>query len=114
MKTEKIIVCALVGLVVITALVYRMTRKVEVYENTVAKMQYDRAIEDNKNLQGKMDSSVAALTDSIAILNEMVADKENQLQSLKIKRNEKTNRVSNLGTVDLTKFITDLYKDSIK
>lgn len=114
MKKEQVIICVFVALLIITALVYRMTRKVEVYSNTVAKVQYDQAIEENKNLQLKMDSTIKSLNDSIIILKEMVDAKNTQIQSLKTKRNEKTNSISKLSTVDLAKFITDLYGDSIK
>lgn len=116
MKKQLLILGALtVSISIIGFVLYKKNKDKVVYnDTTAAQIEYKNALENNKQLQAKMDSTVLALTDSIVILNGMIDTRNNQIQTLKNKRNEKTNNIAKFSTIDLTKFISNFYKDSVK
>lgn len=85
-----------------------------VNDSTIMQMEYQDAIKKNKNVQAEKDSIINRLNDSIIVLNAMVDTKNTQLQTLKNKRNEKNNNISKFSTIDLSKFLSNFYKDSVK
>lgn len=116
MKKQLLILGALVvSISIIGFVLYKKNKDKVVYnDTTAAQIEYKNAVEQNKRLQAQMDSTVAVLTDSIIVLNAMVTTKNNQIQTLKNKRNEKTDNISKFSTIDLTKFISEFYRDSVK
>ena len=59
------------------------------------------------------DATVSMLTDSIATLNEQLTYSESKLTEIKNKRNEKTLRINKLTTDELSRAITNNYKERI-
>lgn len=116
MKKQLLILGALVLSIAVIGWVYYQRKKNTVIYNdtTSAQIDYKNAIEQNKKIQAEKDSTINALTDSIIVLNAMVSTKNTQIQNLKNKRNEKTNNISKFSTIDLTKFISEFYRDSVK
>ena len=116
MKKQLLILGVLVLSIAVIGWVYYQKKKNTVIYNdtTSAQIDYKNAIEQNKKIQAEKDSTINALTDSIIVLNAMVSTKNTQIQNLKNKRNEKTNNISKFSTIDLSKFISDFYKDSVK
>lgn len=116
MKKQLLILGALVLSIAVIGWVYYQKKKDTVIYNdtTSAQIDYKNAIEQNKKVQAEKDSTINALTDSIIVLNAMVSTKNTQIQNLKNKRNEKTNNIAKFSTIDLTKFISEFYKDSVK
>jgi hypothetical protein len=116
MKKQLLILGALVLSISVIGWVYYQKKKNTVIYNdtTSAQIDYKNAIEQNKKIQAEKDSTINALTDSIIVLNAMVSTKNTQIQNLKNKRNEKTNDIAKFSTIDITKFITNFYKDSVK
>jgi len=116
MKKQLLILGALILSISVIGWVYYQKKKNTVIYNdtTSAQIDYKNAIEQNKKIQAEKDSTINALTDSIIVLNAMVSTKNTQIQNLKNKRNEKTNDIAKFSTIDITKFISDFYKDSVK
>jgi uncharacterized protein HemX len=116
MKKQLLILGALVLSISVIGWVYYQKKKNTVIYNdtTSAQIDYKNAIEQNKKIQAEKDSTINALTDSIIVLNAMVSTKNTQIQNLKNKRNEKTNDIAKFSTIDITKFISNFYKDSVK
>jgi len=116
MKKQLLILGALVlSISVIGWVLYQKGKNTVVYNDTTsAQIDYKNAIEQNQKVQAEKDSTINALTDSIIVLNAMVKTKNNQLQTLKTKRNEKNNDIAKFSTLDLTKFLSNFYKDSVK
>jgi uncharacterized protein HemX len=116
MKKQLLILGALVLSISVIGWVYYQKKKNTIIYNdtTSAQIEYKNAIEQNKKIQAEKDSTINALTDSIIVLNAMVSTKNTQIQNLKNKRNEKTNDIAKFSTIDITKFITNFYKDSVK
>ena len=116
MKKQLLILGALVLSISVIGWVYYQKKKNTIVYNdtTSAQIEYKNAIEQNKKIQAEKDSTINALTDSIIVLNAMVSTKNTQIQNLKNKRNEKTNDIAKFSTIDITKFISEFYKDSVK
>ena len=116
MKKQLLILGALVISISVIGWVYYQKKKNTIIYNdtTSAQVDYKNAIEQNQKIQAEKDSTINALTDSIIVLNAMVSTKNTQIQNLKNKRNEKTNNISKFSTIDLSKFLSDFYKDSVK
>lgn len=116
MKKQLLILGALVVSISIIGWVFYQKNKNKVVYNdtTSAQIEYKNAVEQNKKLQAQMDSTIAVLNDSIIVLNAMVDTKNNQIQTLKNKRNEKNNNIGKFSTIDLSKFLSNFYKDSVK
>jgi hypothetical protein len=116
MKKQLLIIGALViSISIIGWVYYKMKTPSIIYnDNTVQQVDYKNAVEQNQKIQAEKDSTINALTDSITVLNEMVIAQNNILKTLKTKRNEKNNNISKFSTLDLSKFLSDFYKDSVK
>jgi hypothetical protein len=116
MKKQLLIIGALVIFISIIGWVYyKMKTPSIVYKDTtVAQLEYKNVVEQNQKIQAEKDSTINALTDSIVLLNEMVTIQSNILKTLKTKRNEKTNNIAKYSTLDLNKFLSNFYKDSVK
>jgi hypothetical protein len=116
MKKQLLILGALVfSISIIGWVLYKKNKPAYVVnDNTIMEIEYKDAIEKNKKVQAEKDSTIIALTDSIIVLNAMVDTKNTQIQTLKNKRNEKTNNIAKFSTIDLTKFLSNFYKDSVK
>jgi ribonuclease HI len=116
MKKQLLILGALVlSISIIGWVLYQKGKNTVVYNDTTSvQIDYKNAIELNKKVQAEKDSTINALTDSIIVLNAMVKTKNNQLQTLKTKRNEKNNDIAKFSTLDLNKFLSNFYKDSVK
>jgi hypothetical protein len=116
MKKQLLIIGTLVvSMSIIGWLYYQKKKNTYIYnDTTIAQLEYTNAVEKNKELQAQMDSTIAVLTDSIIVLSEMVETKNNQIQTLKNKRNEKNNNIAKFSAIDLTNFLSNFYKDSVK
>jgi hypothetical protein len=116
MKKQLLILGALVfSISVIGWILYKKSQTtLVVNDSTIMEIEYKEAINKNKNVQAEKDSIINRLNDSIIVLNAMVDTKNTQIQTLKNKRNEKTNNISKFSTIDLTKFLSNFYKDSVK
>jgi uncharacterized protein HemX len=117
MKKQLLIIGALVVSISIIGWLYYQKKKKNTYvynDTTIAQVEYTNAVAKNKELQAQMDSTIAVLNDSIIALNEMVNTKTNQIQTLKNKRNEKNNNIAKFSAIDLTNFLSNFYKDSVK
>ena len=115
MKKQLLILGALVvSISIIFYVYYKKSHTIVVNDNTIMEIEYKDAIQKNKKVQAEKDSTIIALTDSIIVLNAMVDTKNTQIQTLKNKRNEKTNNIAKFSTIDLTKFLSNFYKDSVK
>jgi ribonuclease HI len=115
MKKQLLILGALVIALSVIVYVYYKKKNTYVYNDTTAvQVEYKNAIEQNKKVQAQKDSTISALTDSIIVLNGMIESKTEQIKNLKNKRNEKTNNIAKFSTIDLTKFLSNFYKDSVK
>ena len=113
-KTLLVLGALIVSLSIIFYVYYKKSHTIVVNDNTIMDVEYKQAIEQNKKVQAEKDSTINALTDSIIVLNAMVDTKNNQLQTLKNKRNEKNNNIGKFSTIDLSKFLSNFYKDSVK
>tara|TARA_R110000868_G_scaffold371378_2_gene634916 strand:+ start:4805 stop:5182 length:378 start_codon:yes stop_codon:yes gene_type:complete len=113
-KTLLVLGALIVSLSIIFYVYYKKSHTIVINDNTIMDVEYKQAIENNKKVQAEKDSTINALTDSIIVLNAIVDTKNNQLQTLKNKRNEKNNNISKFSTIDLSKFLSNFYKDSVK
>lgn len=74
---------------------------------------YNKAKAENDSLQVKYDAIIDNLLDSINALNEQIQQSELLLTEIKNKRNEKINRINKLTTDELSRAITNNYKERI-
>lgn len=74
---------------------------------------YAQAKAENDSLQVQYDAVIASLLDSIAVLNGQIQQSELLLTQIKNKRNEKITRINRLTTDELSRAITDNYKERI-
>ena len=116
MKKQLLIVGALLVSISIIGLFiyYKRKNTLVVNDTTIQQIQYKDDADKNKKLQAEKDSIIMVLNDSIIILNGMIEAKNTQIKNLKFKRNEKTNNIAKFSTIDLSKFISNCYKDSVK
>jgi len=107
---------ALVIIIILFGWLYYQKQKEKQYDQYMSQrdMIYAEAKEDNKKTQMAYDVKIAQLNDSITILLGMIETNETQIKTLKLKRNEKNNNIGKFSTIDLSKFISDFYKDSVK
>jgi hypothetical protein len=114
-KTLLVIGALVISISIIGWVYYKMNTPSIVYKDTIVQqVEYKNAVDSNKKLLADKDSAIAVLTDSIIVLNEMVTTQNNILKTLKTKRNEKNNNIAKFSTLDLSKFLSDFYKDSVK
>jgi hypothetical protein len=82
------------------------------YNKTVDSLK--SLIADQVAVQQSYDMQISQLNDSIMILNEVIRKNELSLTKIKTRRNEKVTAVSKFSSLDITKFLSERYKDSIK
>jgi Fe2+ transport system protein B len=88
-------------------------RKVGATELDARIKAYAQAKAENDSLQVKYDAVIETLIDSIAVLNEQIQQSELLLTEIKNKRNEKITRINKLTTDELSRAITNNYKERI-
>jgi TolA-binding protein len=82
------------------------------YNKTVDSLK--SLIADQVAVQQSYDMQISQLNDSIVVLNEVIRKNELSLTKIKTRRNEKVTAVSKFSSLDITKFLSERYKDSIK
>lgn len=83
-----------------------------VYNKTVDSLK--NLIADQVAVQQHYDMQIKELNDSIYVLNAVIAQNNLTINQIKAKRNEKVTAVSKFSSLDITKFLSDRYKDSIR
>ena len=74
---------------------------------------FEEAKAQNDSLQAKYDAQITVLMDSILMLNIQLNQYESLLTEIKNKRNEKIARINKLTTDELSRAITNNYKERI-
>jgi len=74
---------------------------------------FEEAKAQNDSLQVKYDALISTLMDSIAVLNIQLQQSDLLLTEIKNKRNEKVTRINKLTTDELSRAITNNYKERI-
>jgi hypothetical protein len=74
---------------------------------------FEEAKAQNDSLQVRYDALISTLMDSIAILNIQIHQSDLLLTEIKNKRNEKVTRINKLTTDELSRAITNNYKERI-
>jgi TolA-binding protein len=82
------------------------------YNKTVDSLK--SLIADQVAVQQSYDMQISQLNDSIMILNEVIRKNELSLTKIKARKNEKVAAISKYSSLDITKFLSDRYKDSIR
>lgn len=82
------------------------------YNKTVDSLK--SLIADQIAVQQSYDMQISQLNDSIMILNEVIRKNELSLTKIKTRKNEKVTAVSKFSSDDITKFLSNRYKDSIR
>jgi hypothetical protein len=67
----------------------------------------------NEEIKG-YELTIAALQDSLVIMDSLIANNQTKVIYIKSQANEKANRVSSYTTKQLNEFLTERYKDSIR
>lgn len=83
-----------------------------VYNKTVDSLK--SLIADQTAVQQHYDMQISQLNDSIVVLNNIIAKNQLTINQIKAKRNEKVTAVSKFSSLDITKFLSERYKDSIR
>jgi hypothetical protein len=74
---------------------------------------YNQAKAENDSVQKRYDAVIANLMDSISVLNKELQYSDLLLTQIKNKRNEKVNSINKLTTDELSRAITNNYKERI-
>jgi len=82
------------------------------YNKTVDSLK--SLIADQVAVQQSYDMKISALNDSIYMLNAIIAQNKLTINQIKARRNEKVTAVSKFSSDDITKFLSNRYKDSIR
>jgi len=95
--------------------------KPKVHEEPKSVVLYNKTIDSLKTLIGSQetirqnyDMQISQLNDSIYQLNAIIAQNQLTINKIKTRRNEKSTAVSKFSSDDITKFLSNRYKDSIK
>lgn len=83
-----------------------------VYNKTVDSLK--SLIADQVAVQQHYDMQISQLNDSIVVLNNIITKNQLTINQIKAKRNEKVTAVSKFSSLDITKFLSERYKDSIR
>lgn len=83
-----------------------------VYNKTVDSLK--ALIADQVAVQQHYDMQISQLTDSIVVLNNIIQKNQLTINQIKARRNEKVTAVSKYSSLDITKFLSERYKDSIR
>lgn len=67
----------------------------------------------NEQIKG-YEMTIAALQDSLIVLDSVIANNQTKVIYIKSQANEKANRVSSYSTKQLNEFLSERYKDSIR
>lgn len=82
------------------------------YNKTVDSLK--SLIADQVAVQQSYDMQISELNDSIVILNNIIVKNQLTINQIKQRKNEKVTAVSKFSSLDITKFLSDRYKDSIR
>lgn len=74
---------------------------------------YNQAVSDNDSIQNKYNIIISGLLDSISVLRNEIQQSDLLLSQIKNRRNEKINSINRLTTDELSRAITDNYKERI-
>lgn len=107
-------VCAVIGIPLMRQFCKTDQEKINDLVLVAKDAAYNQAREENAAYQKTMDDLIGQLNDSIVMLNQQIELNELTIQNIKKKQNEKNSRIAKFSTMDITKHISDLYKDSIK
>jgi hypothetical protein len=95
--------------------------KPQVQEEPQSTVLYNKTIDSLKTLitnqetiRQNYDVQVTQLNDSIVVLNEVIRKNQLTINQIKQRKNEKVTAVSKFSSIDITKFLSTRYKDSIK
>lgn len=83
-----------------------------VYNKTVDSLK--SLIADQVAVQQSYDMQISQLNDSIVVLNTIIEKNQLTINQIKARKNEKVAAVSKFSSLDITKFLSDRYKDSIR
>ncbi len=83
-----------------------------VYNKTVDSLK--NLIADQVAVQQSYDMQISQLNDSIVVLNTIIEKNQLTINQIKARKNEKVAAVSKYSSLDITKFLSDRYKDSIR
>ncbi len=83
-----------------------------VYNKTVDSLK--SLIADQVAVQQSYDMQISQLNDSIVVLNTIIEKNKLTINQIKARKNEKVAAVSKYSSLDITKFLSDRYKDSIR
>jgi hypothetical protein len=82
---------------------------------------YNKAVDSLKSLiadqvavQQSYDMQISQLNDSIVVLNTIIEKNKLTINQIKARKNEKVAAISKYSSLDITKFLSDRYKDSIR
>jgi hypothetical protein len=89
------------------------TRLIGAKELDARLQAFEEAKAENDSLQVKYDALISTLMDSIAVLNIQLQQSDLLLTEIKNKRNEKVTRINKLTTDELSRAITNNYKERI-
>lgn len=92
--------------------VQKEPKSTAIYNKTVDSLK--TLIANQETVRQNYDVQVSQLNDSIVVLNEVIRKNELSLTKIKTRRNEKVTAVSKFSSLDITKFLSERYKDSIK
>jgi TolA-binding protein len=82
------------------------------YNKTVDSLK--TLIANQESVRQNYDVQISQLNDSIMILNEVIRTNQLTINQIKRRKNEKVTAVSKFSSLDITKFLSDRYKDSIR
>lgn len=87
-------------------------KSTDAYNKTVDSLK--TLIADQVAVQQSYDMQISQLNDSIVVLNKVIKKNELSLTKIKARKNEKVAAISKYSSLDITKFLSDRYKDSIR
>lgn len=71
-------------------------------------------IANQEAIRQNYDVQITQLNDSIVVLNTIIEKNKLTINQIKARKNEKTIAVSKYSSIDITKFLSNRYKDSIR
>jgi len=109
-----LVVIVLVGIVWIWRLNWFLSPEPVVVTNQKIVDSLEIVINSYEYKQKTDDSTITNLNIEIVNLKKQIAQDDKKLAELKKKIDEKTNNVSNFTISDITNFVSDRYRDSIR
>lgn len=83
-----------------------------VYLKTVDSLK--TLIANQESIRQNYDMQINQLNDSIVVLNTIIEKNKLTINQIKQRKNEKVAAVSKYSSIDITKFLSNRYKDSIR